>query len=612
MSIFKSYFQLLFIYFCTIVVGKIIFFLYLQDSFADLSLFSAIYAIFWGVKFDLAASAFLVFFAILLGVTKKIFAFIAALFLVIIINIEIGDIFYFSESGRHISYEIFDLFTDASSLFLTAYYQHFWLTISTIIVSVVLFVVGFNFWQNHQTIAFNRYYLVKQIMLLLLTVFFVRGMFQGIPLNPWQAGQLADNARSSLALNATYSVIFSLITKDKVLKKMKIPTVSEDISKQSMTELYPKNKEKLDLPILKNKPNVVMLFLESWSAKYMQSYGFKHQTTPFFDAILSKSIRPRVMVAGGHRTSEGVFSSLTSLQNPLGKTVAKTQLQDKNYHSIIKYLNSAGYQSLFFQGTNKETSGVGSFVQSLGFVESFGKKDIKKNNYASNNWGVQDPDLYDFAIKKLAQTKTPFVVGINGATTHDLILPKDFTQQKFVKDTDLNTMLNTYVFADQALKIFVEKMQEKYPNTVFVLFADHTGSRLVGALENYLIPFAIYAPSMVQANFKDVVLSQRDIAPSIYDLVLGDYHNKGFSGKSIFRDEKYFADYFHNSILGWVEGEKIVEINVNNNELKCFTLEKIIKKNVTCSKQHNRLKNHALSWTNFYQDLIFLTTDYDK
>jgi phosphoglycerol transferase MdoB-like AlkP superfamily enzyme len=365
------------------------------------------------------------------------------------------------------------------------------------------------------------------------------------------------------------------------------------------------NGTKNKTPILTSKPNVVMLYLESWSAKYMQSYGYQSSTTPYFDTILKQSIRPRAMIAGGHRTSEGMFAALSSMQNPLGRTIAKTPLQDIKHPSIVNNLNQIGYSSTFFQGTSKETSGVGSFAQSLGFVDSFGKRDIENIKYPKNNWGVQDYDLYQFALKRMQSMSSPFVIGINGATTHDLVVPDEFPSKHFSNDKDLNAMLNTYRFSDFSLEYFIKAVKNKYPNTIFVLFADHTGSRISDNLENYLIPFAIYAPNILTAQYKDVIMSQRDIAPSLYDLIIGDYTKTQFSGKSIFRDAYYFADYFHNNVLGWVEAEDIVEINIQTGDFLCFKLNILQKQAVKCENKHEDLKNHALSFTSYYQNLLF-------
>ncbi|OIR25668.1 hypothetical protein BGC33_07430 [Bathymodiolus thermophilus thioautotrophic gill symbiont] len=128
-------------------------------------------------------------------------------------------------------------------------------------------------------------------------------------------------------------------------------------------------------------------------------------------------------------------------------------------------------------------------------------------------------------------------------------------------------------------------------------------------MENYLIPFAIYAPNILPAQYKDVVMSQRDIAPSLYDLIIGDYTKTQFSGKSIFRDAYYFADYFHNNILGWIEAEDIVEINIQTGDFLCFKLNFLQKQAVKCENKHDDLKNHALSFTAYRQNLLFNATN---
>ncbi|CAC9593399.1 hypothetical protein [uncultured Gammaproteobacteria bacterium] len=606
MSLFKQYYKLLALYVIFIIITKVLFYFYLRNNFSELSWQASIYAIFWGYKFDFSVAALFSFIASIFDFNKKVYAFISTLFLVLIVNIQIGDMLYFSEAGRHVGYEIFDIFVDMESLLLTAYSQHFFLTLVTLISSIAVFIVGFSQWKTVIVTQFNRYYIPKKVILLLMSIFFIRGMsVQGIPLNPWQAGQLANNKQAILALNASYSVVFALTNKNKAIRRLHIPNVNQNIINQSLGALYADKNTKIKTPILTSKPNVVMLFLESWSAKYMQSYGYQSSTTPYFDTILKQSIRPRAMIAGGHRTSEGMFAALSSMQNPLGRTIAKTPLQNIKHPSIVNNLNQIGYSSTFFQGTSKETSGVGSFAQSLGFVDSFGKRDIENIKYPKNNWGVQDYDLYQFALKRMQSMSSPFVIGINGATTHDLVVPDEFPSKHFSNDKDLNAMLNTYRFSDFSLEYFIKAVKNKYPNTIFVLFADHTGSRISDNLENYLIPFAIYAPNILTAQYKDVIMSQRDIAPSLYDLIIGDYTKTQFSGKSIFRDAYYFADYFHNNVLGWVEAEDIVEINIQTGDFLCFKLNILQKQAVKCENKHEDLKNHALSFTSYYQNLLF-------
>jgi len=392
------------------------------------------------------------------------------------------------------------------------------------------------------------------------------------------------------------------------LQPLKLPNIDKKIIIQSFAKLYNnKNIENnITLPLL-NKPNVVFFFLESWSAVNMKSYGFSKVTTPFYDSILKKSIHPKAMMAGGHRTTEGMFSVLTSYQNPLGKSIAKTQLQGFKYSSIIKTLNKRGYQSAFFQGTSKETSGTGSLAQSLGFKRSYGKRDIKERVYEENYWGVQDPDLYNFSLKIIDQIGEPFVIGINGATTHDDKIPKGVKTIKFVKDKEKNAQLNALHFSDKALGDFMNNIEAKYPNTLFLLFADHCGGVKGNSFENYLIPFAMYHKNLKAKNY-NVYLSQRDIAPLIYDTVIGDYHesNISFSGKSLLSDKNFFADYYHNGTLGWIENNEIVELNIATNKNQCYEIVNFKNHKITCQNNSiTTISNKMLSFTKISQELLF-------
>ena len=590
---FSRYFKVFCVSYILIILTKYIFAYYLGfDSlgFSDIS-----YSIFWGYKFDFAASSIVALISILFSFNNSLFKTISSVLVVGLFLTQISDIFYFNESSRHIGYEVTDAITDASSLIATAYTQHTFLTIFSIIFALVLFVVSLKIFD---TTSKHKYF-VTILISLFVSVFFIRGMAQNIPLNPWQSNQIGDTKKASLALNATYNIIYSLVNKKKKLQPLNLPSTDETSIKQSLKELYNDPTKDISLPIIKTKPNIVFFFLESWSLKYVTP-----KTTPNYYKILKQSIHPNYIIAGGHRTTEGMFCTLVSYPNPLGKSVAKTQLQNYKYSSIIDILNKNGYNSAFFQGTAKETSGTGSLAQSLGFTKSYGKADVKKRLYKPNTWGIHDVDLYNFVQTTL---KEPFVIGINGASTHDDKIPSSIKHIDFTKNEKINKMMNAFHFSDYALGKFISEVENKYPNTIFVLFADHCGGYLSGSLENYQIPFAIYSKQLIQPKFYDTILSQRDIAPTILDLTMGDYKKlaSNFTGKSLIQDNKFFANYYHNGLLGWIENKKLVELNIATNKYNCFDINGTKKIKTICNKNFEKLNKHNLDFTTITQKLLF-------
>jgi phosphoglycerol transferase MdoB-like AlkP superfamily enzyme len=591
-----------------VIATKFAFYFYHSGYFSEFSFSSVVYAVFYGYKFDFATSSVIALLANFFDVKRKLFAFLASVLIVAVFMLQIGDILYFSESSRHIGYEITDIFADFYSLLMTGVSQHFGMFSVGVISSIILFVGLYKFFSKCKAESFSKSYLAKKLFLIALSVFFIRGMFQHIPLNPWQSNQIGDTKLAILALNDTYNVVFSLANKSKKLKPQKLPSILDEEIKNSFKSLYSDENLIYNKPF-KQKPNVVFFFMESWSAKFLKPYGAKIDVTPNFTKFYNASLRPKVAIAGGHRTTEVMFATLASFQNPLGKSVAKTQLQDNHYNTIIKELNKKGYTSAFFQGTAKETSGTGSLANSLGFKYSYGKRDIKNRIYEMNYWGVHDFDLYNFIWQKFDDKtiKEPFVLGINGATTHDTKLPKGIKKKHFVEDEKINDLLNVFNFSDKALGEFITKMEQKYPNTIFVIFADHCGGYIADSLENYEIPLVFYSKKLIKPKFLDKVVSQMDIAPSVSDMILGSYKKifSSFSGKSLLGDEVFFAPYYHNGILGFVKDKKIVELNIQTNKYKCYKFSKFKKEATSCDESFKKLRDEVLSFTTVSQKLLF-------
>ena len=599
MKLLKNYFLIFII--CVVIsfFSKIIFAFY---NFYDVGLIDKIYAVFYGYKFDFAISAIIALLATFLDFNKKAMLTVSLILIISLFCFLMGDTMYFSDASRHISYEIKDALAESEGLFGTAIKEYRGLLICSIVSIFIIGIFSFKVLINNlQQIKLTKFYLLWKLLLVAISVFFIRGMFQHIPLDPWHSYRIGEPKLAMISLNSAYNAVFQNIrNKGDIKITPKYPVENE---LQNIHQLYGSEPIIYTQPKL-TKPNIVIFFLESWSAAFFKDYGSEYDVAPKFSEILSQSIRPKAMIANGHRTVEGVFSTLTSFQNPLGKSVARTSLQSFKYKSLLDLLNKEGYSSAFFQGSNAGTA-AGSLAQNLGFHDSYGRQDIKTRIYEENHWGVHDPDLYNFVFKKINNMHKPFIIGINGTTTHDVVLPKSVKKIHFTDDENLNNILNTYHFSDQATYDFIKEVENKYPNTIFVLLADHTARlKNAGDFLNYLIPFAIYSPKL-KAQYIDSFISQRDIAPTLTDLVLGDYRKlaPSFSGKSLIRDHDFFGDFYSNGILGLVKNN--VMLKMVNNKIKCFDVADFKPKEINCPKDAPQWANEIKSFTNAQQELLF-------
>jgi phosphoglycerol transferase MdoB-like AlkP superfamily enzyme len=600
---------------------KGLFVLYNADQFSGLGIGDILYAMEWGVKFDLAVASVFAFFAYLgaylahrllgrnFAISLKFSSFIAATLLLLLHG---ADLLYYGEAGRHLGYELKEGFNSGTTL-ATAALQ----TYTVPVVLQLLLLLPLYFFNHllfrrstnrppHKSPLGLRTLGIEAsvVIALLLSVVVARGGLASVPLEPLHAQEIGDSQRAAIALNGAYNAIFSSVTPYSVKPIFaNAPTESELAKVRRMiNDVAPHS----DRPAQRH--NVVMLLLESWSGAYMASYGYDKQTTPFFDVLRERSFTTLGMVAGGHRTTEGMFATLCSWQNPLGNTVAQTQLQNYDYDCLPELLGNQGYSTAFFQGTLENTSGTGAFARLLGFVDSYGKEDVLEHRYPYNSWGLQDPDLYSFVLKKLHQMPQPFFIGINSNSTHSTELPPDITPQ-FNGDAPTTPYINTLHFADAALGEFIHAVETEpaFRDTIFVLVADHAGHSPAGTLKKYLVPFLIYAPGLIEPTRLEVMSTQRDIAPTLLSL-LSLKTTSSFSGSSLLQSSTHYADYYHQGVLGWVEGKRGIEIPLDEQQkMTCYELldAPFRQQPDDCSESDQKQRQRALAFTHLSQSLLF-------
>ncbi len=611
---------------------RIVFVVYYYDNhYAGLSTGDIIHALVWGIRFDLAISAVFTFFACLLAYLFHRLArtrFIVGLrhttflFAVLLLVLHGADILYFDEAGRHLGYELREGINSFSELVKTAaivhtkmFYFQLFLLIPIFLFNNFLFNRGNPIYDDAPFLQKTSHPLhteLAMLILFLITLVLGRGGLKDVPLEPLHAQEIGDSRMASIALNGAYNAVFSSVTPYSISPVLaNKPSDAELAQVAKLYQGYPSE----EIWGREFHYNVVMILLESWSGAYMQSYGFDKPTTPFFDELRKKSLTTMATMAGGNRTTEGMFASLCSWQNPLGKTVAQSQLQNYAYRCLPQILAERDYHTAFFQGTLRNTSGTGAFAQSLGFKHSYGKNDVDEHQYPHNIWGLQDPDLYRYVLKQIKQMPQPFFVGINTNSTHSKELPPGITP-RFSDDNPENPYMNVLHFSDDALKNFIQSFAN-YPelnNTIFVLVADHArgakgrGEPIDDTFNKYIIPFLIYAPGIVEPKHLDIVSSQRDITPTL--LYTMNIDGKApFTGMAL-QDSSgiHSADYYHEGRLGWIEGNNGVEFNINNvTDMNCFSVDKapLKLKKSDCGKKQEQQRLRALAFTHLNQSLLF-------
>ncbi|VAW53861.1 hypothetical protein MNBD_GAMMA06-1444 [hydrothermal vent metagenome] len=621
---------------------KSVFVFYNVSQFSSLSFSEIIYALLWGVRFDLAAAALLtliscfilwVFYRIFYrrALTKNPAFFLLGLMLFVLMSLQIGDTIYFVETGRHVSYEMRDVLIDASSLFMTAITKHsLYIILSYALVFAVIFAMlkllaraQLMFADISLLPEFKLKHEASFFVVLLLSLVIVRGGITGLPQSVISAFKIGDAQQAIISMDGAYSVVYGIINSRKEISRVAVEMPSNVDVKEIMRSLYPYSLDRMSKNISSptdeiKKYNVVYILMEGWPADRMSAYGHKKQTTPFYAALKEKSMAPLGVISGGNRTTEGIYAIFCSQQNPLGKTVAQTSLQNNQYNCLPNILKQQGWVTAFFQGSHKETGGTGAFAQSLGFSESYAKEDLPEGRYNHNYWGAHDPDIYDFVLDALDKMPQPFLISINTNSTHDISMPAG-VKPFFGDGSRMQKRESTLYFADQSMREFFEKIKNKpyYKNTIFVLLSDHTNDKHKTTAARYFIPGIIYGENKIPVSIINRYVSHRDFSPTVLD-ILGLPASSSFAGKSFWNinnktrdkstDDVYFADYFDSGTIGWLSGNMLVETSVTNPlKLKCYSLEQglLNAQLLECDKTYKTQSIKSLAFTSYSQHLLF-------
>ena len=300
---------------------------------------------------------------------------------------------------------------------------------------------------------------------------------------------------------------------------------------------------------LPGQPNVVMVYLESFSGYKTSLYGNPLETTPFFTQLASESIWFDQLFTPHFGTARGIFAGLSGIPDVDLRDTSSRNPAAVNQNVLINAFK--GYDKDYFIGGSTTWANVrGVLTKNID-----GLKIHEEGSYSTPRndvWGISDKNLFYEANKVFREKKSPFFAVIQTSGNHrPYTIPAEDTDFKLknpsVAELHANGFAavdeyNSFRYMDYCIAKFIEaaKKEAYFDNTVFVFFGDH-GIRAMGhdvgpnvprayqdlKLSSVHTPLVIYAPKLIKPARYHKVGSQIDILPTIAGLFNLSYVNKG-------------------------------------------------------------------------------------
>jgi len=302
-------------------------------------------------------------------------------------------------------------------------------------------------------------------------------------------------------------------------------------------------------------PNVVLVLMESFSARFVGACGSKGSITPEFDKIAREGILFDHALSGGTHTHQGIFCSLLGFPNLPGfGYLMKTSVSYQPFASLPRILKRAGYSTMFLYCGDSTWDNAEYFLGNQGMDRFISNKDFASPKYRDAVWGVSDQDLFERAVQEFeaADKLGPFFATLLTISNHaPFLLPEPLPFEPTTDLGEMNNRINSMRYADWAIGRFIEQSREHsyFKNTLFVFMGDHGFSVLPDLTELHLlyhhVPLLFYSPSLLPpgGSVRHVTASHVNIAPTITGL-LGLREGHAFWGKNLLSSDVSPQEHF--------------------------------------------------------------------
>lgn len=357
-------------------------------------------------------------------------------------------------------------------------------------------------------------------MMLALLFLAIRGGWQLSPINQSMAYFSNETVLNHAAVNTEWNLIHDILN-NKYGKDNPYKYYPEEEAKKIVAELYKKpNGEKVKV-LNSERPNVVIIIMESFTAELVGSLGGEKGVTPNFDKLSAEGILFENIYAAAGRTDKGVTATLSAFPSQAIRSIMKQNSKQEKLPGIAQEFKSNAYATSFYYGGESEFFNMKSYVLSHGYQTlidnySFEKKDM------NSKWGAYDEKVFSKQLADMDNVKQPFFSTILTLTNHE---PFDLPVEKRFKGEQVEDKFrSTSFYADSCLGAYLSSAKKKpwYKNTLFVVIADHS-HRLPDNLtefdpKRYRIPLLFFG-DVIKTEFKGHRINkfgnQTDLAASL-------------------------------------------------------------------------------------------------
>ena len=402
------------------------------------------------------------------------------------------------------------------------------------------------------------------VMLIPVMVIAIRGGLDESTTNIGQVYYSQNQFLNHSAVNPVFSFLASFEKTASYVPDYQF--MDDDECEAMMQGLYPTTSENPDTLLTTQRPNVVIILMESCGGVFTQDIGGKKDVMPNLNRLESEGVYFSRFYANSYRTDRGTLCTWSGYPSFPRSSVMKMPAKTRLLPGIAGSMLREGYTTSYLYGGDINFTNMRGYLVNIGFEDLYWKTDYTLEEQQSAQWGVRD----DITFKTLAQMveqksqeKKPFLVGYSTLSSHE---PWDVPTHRLDDE-----ILNAFNYLDECIGNFISEMKKSpaWDNLLIILLPDHGYSYGEVGEEHPMhdhVPMLWLGGAVKEPRRITQICNQTDLPATLLGQLGIDHQDYHFSRDVLSKNYTYpFATHTYNNGISMVDstGFAVLDLNAN-------------------------------------------------
>ena len=237
-----------------------------------------------------------------------------------------------------------------------------------------------------------------------------------------------------------------------------------------MRDVFPTVSEQSDTLLRTNRPDIVIILLESCGGIFTEDIGGRKDIMPRFNKLVDEGVYFSNFYANSYRTDRGTLCTWSGYPSFPRSSLMKMPAKTRFLPGIAKSLLKEGYHTSYIYGGDINFTNMRSYLVTIGFDQFCWMKDYTMEQQRTSKWGVCDDITFATLYDQITAPKangTHRLIGYSTLSSHE---PWDVPTHRLSEEIP-----NAFNYLDECLGNFIDKMKQtpQWDNLLVILLPDH-------------------------------------------------------------------------------------------------------------------------------------------